>query len=71
MRKRTIINETKREDVLLMHNFFTKIQVILRGTIYSNITNSLSDAFGLHRKTIQCIINKNDDQDNKNKIQQK
>ena len=66
MRRRTVINETKREDVLLMHKFFTKIQVIHRGKFFSNIVKSLSDAFGLHRKTIQGIINKNDDQDNEN-----
>ena len=67
MRKRSNINETKREDVLLMHKFFKKIHVIHRGKVFSNVIKSLSDAFGLHRKTIQNIDEKkSDDQNDEN-----
>ena len=42
MRKCSDINETKREDVLLMHTFFKTIQVIHRGKVFKNVIKSLS-----------------------------
>ena len=67
MRKRSIINQTKREDVLLMPKFFKKIQVIFIGArFFSKVIKSLSVAFGLHRKNIQSIVNKGDDQNYEN-----
>ena len=49
MRKRPNINETKREDVLLMHTFFNKIQSFIGVSFLSDAIKSLSNAFGLHR----------------------
>ena len=50
----------------LCTHFSKKIQVIHRGKVFfSSVIKSLSGAFDLHRKTIQSIMNKSDDQNDK------
>ena len=66
MRKHSNINETKREDVLLVHRIFKRIQVIHSGKVFFKCNKSLSSALGLHRKTIQSIMNKCDNQNDEN-----
>ena len=51
------LNETKKEDIKLMHAYFKRLRTQYNGKILNNILTSLANAFKLSITTIKRVIN--------------
>ena len=53
----TKLNDTKIKDILLMYQFYKRINHQYSGKIFKNIVNSLAKGFKLSISTIRAVVN--------------